>query len=344
MLALVLVAGPACGRAQDDSLAMPSNVPLPLRVGVAVLINDVGKINENGSYEASIDLRYRWRDPSLAFSAKDAGGDRVEFSNEAMAEKLKKTWTPRLVLANQNGDALRKEGGLFIYADGTVEHIQRLKLTLDTKYKLAAFPFDTQGLMVRVLSPRYTMNQVALVQDQNDINASGIKETISIAGWKPRGMEFSSTRARGWNGDSYPEFEAHILIQRLPLAHLFALMIPFVLLLLVPTMMTLYIKADIGARMGLWGGSILALIALNFTFSVRYPALGSDSLVQQIITIGFGFQLLMIAITVTLLNPQLANKQVSDHVHAELLAFLRWSLPVGLFGLILTRSLLTAFG
>ena len=330
--------------AQEENQTMPGSVPLPLRVGVAVFLNDATKISEQaGTFEASIDVRFRWRDPSLAFNAKAAGADRQEFSNEMMAAKLRKIWSPRLTIANQNGNLLRAEGGLFIYADGTVEHIQRLKAVLDTKYRLAAFPFDTQALSVRIISSRYTMNQVALVQEQGDINASGIRETMTITGWTAKRIEFSSSRSRGWNGDSYPELEAKVYIQRQPFSHLFALLTPFVLLLLVPSVMTLYVKADVAPRMTLWGASILALIALSFTFSVRYPALGSESLVQQVISIGFGFQLFMICLTVTLMNPQVSDRMFSKPVLTEVIGFLRWSVPLGLFALILTLSLLTAF-
>jgi hypothetical protein len=323
---------------------MPAGVPLPLRVGVAVFLNDAGKVNESaGTYEASIDVRLRWQDPSLAFSAKAYGADRQEFNSEQMAGQLRKMWNPRLTLANMVGTPSRTDGGLFIYANGTVEHIQRLRLVLDNKYRLNAFPFDAQALGVRILSTRYTQNQIALVQDQGDINASGIKETLSISGWKAKGVDFSAGGNRGWNGDIFPEMTASFFIQRQPFAHLFSLLIPFLLTLLVPTIMTLYVKADIAPRMTLWGASILALIALNFTFSVRYSALGGDSLVQQLITIGFGYQLLMITITSTILNPQVGPKLLSEHMMAEVVGFLRWSVPIGLFGLIVTRALLTAF-
>lgn len=341
---VVLCVAAGTALAQDDTLAMPAGAALPLRVGVAVFLNDAGKINEQaGTFEASIDVRFRWRDPSLVFSAKAAGADRQEFSNEQMTAKLRKIWSPRLTIANQNGNVLRTEGGLFIYADGTVEHIQRMRMLFDNKFRLAAFPFDTQALGVRILSTRYTVNQIALAQDQSDINASGIRETIAIAGWVPKRIEFSSTRNRGWSGDSHPEIEAKVLIQRQPFGHLFSLFTPFLLILLVPTIMTLYVKADVAPRMTLWGASILALIALNFTFSVRYPALGSDSLVQEVITIGFGFQLLLICLTVTLMNPQVADRLLSKAIQVELIGFLRWALPLGLFGLIVTRSMLTAF-
>ena len=344
LMSLALLASAGSVLAQDDALAMPGGAPLPLRVGVAVFLNDAGKINEQtGTFEASIDVRFRWRDPTLAFSSKAQGADRQEYSNEQMAVKLRKIWNPRLTVANQNGNVLRTEGGLFVYADGTVEHIQRMRLVLDNKYRLAAFPFDTQGLTVRILSTRYTVNQIALAQDQSDINASGIRETIAISGWVPKRIEFLSSRNRGWSGDAYPEIEARVLIHRQPFGHLFAVFTPFLLILLVPTIMTLYVKADVAPRMTLWSASILALIALNFTFSVRYPALGSDSLVQQVISIGFGFQLLLICLTVTLMNPQVADRMISKHVQAELTGFLRWTLPMGLVGLVVTRSMLTAF-
>lgn len=341
---MLCLAGVNSALAQDPGQRLPAGVALPLRVGVAVFLNDAGKINEQaGTYEASIDVRFRWRDPSQAFNAKEAGADRVEYGNELMVDKLRKMWSPRLTIANQNGNALRTEGGIFIYADGTVEHIQRLKLVLDTKYRLAAFPFDTQALGLRILSTRFTANQIALVQDQGDINASGIKESIAISGWTARRIEFSSARSRGWNGDSFPELEARVFIQRQPFAYLFVILTPFFLTLLVPTVMTLYAKADVAPRMTLWGASILALIALSFTFAVRYSALGSDSLVQQLIAIGFGFQLLMITLTVTVFNPQVSDKLFSKHVLVEVIGFLRWSLPVGLIGLIVTRALLTAY-
>jgi len=330
--------------AQDDSIAIPPGVSLPVRVGVAIFLNSATKINEvTGTYEASFDVRYRWRDPTLAYSVKEVGADRQQFGNEQMTAKLRKIWNPRLTIANQNGTPLRTEGGLFIYADGTVEHIQRVKAALDSKYRLNAFPFDTQALSVRVLSTRYTGNQVALVQDQNDINASGIKETIAMSGWTPKRMEFESSSNIGWSGEAYPELEAKVVIKRLPWSYLLAILTPFLLTLLVPTIMTLYIKADITPRLTLWGGSILALVALNFTFSVRYPALGSESLVQQLITIGFGFQLLMIGVCSTLFNPVVADRWASKVVQTEVINFLRWAVPVGFFGLVITRSMLTAF-
>lgn len=238
----------------DRFTALPQGAPVPMRVGVSVFVNDITRINEQaGTFEANLDVRYRWRDPGLAFDAKAEGADRQEFANEEMEARLKKMWSPRLTIANQNGATLRSEGGLFIYANGEVEHIQRLRVTLDNKYKLGGFPFDTQSLSVKVVSRRYTTNQLELMQDQSDLNASGIKETMSIGGWVVRRLEFAASTSRGWNGDLYADLEASVMLKRQPCATLFAILTPFMLTLLVPSIMTLYIKADVAPRMTLWG-------------------------------------------------------------------------------------------
>lgn len=120
-----------------------------------MFVNDTTKINEQaGTFEANMDVRYRWRDPGLAFNVKTEGADRQEFANEEMDAKLKKMWSPRLTIANQSGATLRSGGGLFICADGEVEHIQRIRVTVDNKYKLGGFPFDTQSMAARVVSRR----------------------------------------------------------------------------------------------------------------------------------------------------------------------------------------------
>jgi Neurotransmitter-gated ion-channel ligand binding domain len=330
--------------AQETNVQMPSTASLPLRVGVAVGVNSVGRINEQlGTYEALIDVRYRWRDVSLKFNPVSVGGDRQEFIGEALTAKLKNIWSPRLTIANQVGNPARVEGVLFIYADGLVEHTQRIKAVFETKYRFGAFPFDTQALGVRILSTRFTANQIDLIQDQADINVSGFKDDISLNGWNAGRIEFQASTSRGLTGDYYPEMEAKAYLSRLPFALLFSSLVPFILIMLVPTIMLLFVKADIAPRMTLWGASILALIALNFTFSVRYPFLGPDSLFQQLISIGFGYQLLMIFLTVTLMNPLVADRVLSKPVQHHLIEFLRWAVPLLFLGLIATSVILTSF-
>ena len=332
------------GWARAQVAEMPASMSVPVRVGVSMFLLEVGKINDAaGTWEGQVDVRYRWKDPSQASNAKVVGGDRIEVRQEELAARLKTQWTPRLVVANMVGAPQKLDGGLFVYADGTVEQIQRIRGVFESRYNLAAFPFDQEALTVRVLSQRYPQSQVELIQEQRDINLSGIRETLRIPGWTIKQAEFvPAQRQRGWDGDSYSELSNQFWVQRLPTSYLVAILTPFLLTLLIPTIVTLFVKADLAPRMTLWAGSILALIALNFTFSVRYPALPADSIVSQLINIGFAYQLLMTAVTGILLNPAVADRFMGKPLQEELAKFLRVALPLGFLGLVSVRAALTS--
>jgi len=304
-------------------------------------VNEITKISDQtGTFEGNLDLRLRWNDPNMIFDARKMGANRLTFAQEAATKKLAGIWNPAITLANGKVQVL--EQGMFIYADGTVIHIQRLQGTFDAKYNLAAFPFDTQSLPIRLVSRKYNMDQVSLTQDQIDINKSGLRQGIILSAWKPKRVEFATSRTRGWNGEYFSEMEARILVSRIPQSYLFAIFIPLLLIMLIPTLMTLYTKADIAPRLTAWSASILSLVALSFTFSTRYSALDSDSFVVQLVTIGFGYQMFMILFTITLLSPQVADRFSNKFIVPEVLGYLRWTIPPALIGLILTQALLTA--
>lgn len=324
--------------------AMPRDMPRPLRVGVSLIVNSVSQPDEaTGHFEASVDLQLRWRDPNQAFDAKEIGIDRLEFGYEKAVAKLATMWTPTIVFANMPDKAYKPEPGLFINSDGTVVYIQRISGVFKTKFKLAAFPFDTQSLIMQLQDPRENVNEIIFVQDQQDMDNSGILPSVTLSGWHLQRLDCTISRFRGWDGDLYPQMTAAVRMQRVPTTHVPSILIPFLLIMLVPTAMSLYADADLVSRLAAWGGAILALVALNFTFSVRYPALGAETCVGELIAMGFAYQLLMIFLTLTVFNPPLTPSLGGQHVIAELTNFLRWSLPLVFLGLIVILIVLTAY-
>ncbi len=343
LLALLLLCPPRAQAQAPVTPSFPENAPTPLSVYVAVYVNGVAKLNEAaGTFEGNLDVQLRWRDQRLAFNSKSAGTDRQEFSKEAAAAKLATIWTPQVAITNLADKAARIEAGLFVYADGSVVFFQRLQAVFETPYRLAGFPFDTQDLTVRLISTTYDQDQIRFAQDQRDLHSSGVRDGLVIAGWTPLRLDFASATTRAWNGDMLPAIEARLLVRRHASAHLFSILLPFLSVLFIPTLLTLYARTDAASRLATWSGAILALVALNFTFSLRYPYLGNGSLVAEIVTIGFAYELMMVAVTITVLNPQVADKLSNPYVMPEVLSFLRWSVPLGLVVLLVTRALLTA--
>ncbi|MEI6328065.1 MAG: hypothetical protein ACOYN8_02015 [Pseudanabaena sp.] len=327
----------------NNLIPFPSNVALPIKVGVALFVNNISKINEAANtFESQFDLRYDWKDPRLAFDTGEMGTNRLEFGQEAAIAKLATIWNPQIKITNIIEKDAQIVPGLFIHYDGEVELIQRVKATFESKLNLDAFPFDSQSLLVAMLSSKYNSNQIALTQDQEDLNESGLDPDLKVNGWKPQGISFKMTQLRAWNGAFLRQIEARVSMRRIPNAILGSIFTPFLLTLIVPTIFTFFANVELAPRLVAWSGSILALVALTFTFSVRYPWLGSNSLVSQIFTAGHAYQLVSVLLSITLFNPDVAKK-MDRFIVAELVSYLRWLVPVGFLGVLITKSLLTAF-
>lgn len=348
LLLLQCLVGPAFAtapEAEKPPVPLPAAVQRPVRVGVAVVINTVTKVtDQQQTFETSFDLQLRWTDPSLAFDALTVGVDRREFAAEAATARLQTMWYPQVTLVNIQDKPSKYENGLIVHADGSVTYIQRYKCVLDTKFRLAAFPFDSQSLPLKFLMARESVGEVVFAQDQKDIDNSRISSTATIGGWKLEKLEFTPSAQRGWNGAYYSTMDVDIRARRRPGNHVPIIFIPFLLIMVAPSVMTLFTKGDVAPRITAWGQSILAMIAFNFTLSIRYPGLGSDTFMSELFTIGFGFQTIMIIFTTTWFNPAMQATLGGEDLVSETTAWLRWCLPLLLVGLIAYRILLLQAG
>ncbi len=336
---LVLVAAARVSAAEPARF--PSAVPLPMRVGVALVVNEVLTIEEaKGLFTAAVDVRIRWRDPRLAFDAKVEGLDRREHVGREAEELLRSIWTPEVMLANVVGTSRPPEIAVVVGADGSVTKLQRLIATFDTRYRLAAFPFDVQDLGIRVASSLYGRQRVVLVHDQADIDASGLRPGLQLDGWRVRRVAFSLSEARGLSGGSLSHMTASVRVERDPTPTIPIVFVPFVLLLFCASL-TLWLDLDVDRRVPFLSSVILALIALNFTATLRFPALTPQSAVIQLFWIGFGYLWFLLVAAVSVQNPAFARFTRSSHLLAEAVAYLRWAAPF-LLAVIGVRTIVVA--
>lgn len=337
--------------AVTESAAAKTNglrgIPLlerPIKVGVTFVLNKLNKIDEKaGTFDASIDLYLSWSYPSLAFDPKAIGTFRQVICFEEAEEKLKKIWDPRVVIVNINGKPTFDDKCLTNDANGDIVFIQRMTATFNTIYNLAAFPFDTQALGIHLSSMRYNTEELRFVQSQQEIYHSAIRDVVALQGWDIKNLDFVPTTIRGLDGHFFPEYKINIIIKRQPSSHLFALA-PLLLIVLVPTILTLYApKAEVGQLLGVWSGAILSLIALSFALNLRYPALGSDSLLAQLIAVIFSYEFLMICFTMTVFNPTLAACVKNPRLIPEIIKFMGWGIPLVFIIVVVVTILSTLF-
>ena len=277
----------------------------------------------------------------MAFAAREYGANYREFADEQAVEKLASIWHPEVEVANAS-EKIRTDFGLKIYADGTVNLVERLSGVFEAHFNLASFPYDTQEMVFKIRSRKYGNTRVELVHEQADEHLSGVASKVYLPGWNTKKVAFLGGDTLAWNGVKHSSLDAVLFAKRNPLPHMLVIYVPFFLMMVVPWILTFYGNLDLYSRVSGWGGAILSLIAFNFTFALRYPALEADGLVTQVVVIGFCFLLLMTILTVTIFDPVVSRRLFSDEVSRSLGGFLKWSLPVGLAALILVRSVLTA--
>jgi Neurotransmitter-gated ion-channel ligand binding domain len=320
----------------------PSYLASPLNVGVAMIINKVKEINEQeGTFSADIALILRWKDPELSFDPVLEGTDRKLFSGEAADKFLSKIWLPGVEMSNISGQPSSKSSGVYVYPDGEIAYNQNISADFEHRFALDNFPFDIQRLSVSLVSKNLPLSYVVLRHDQLDADTSSLRPgAVRLAGWEAKDLEFSISKYQGWDQNYYSQIDATITVERDSLTHIPGMFIPFALIILLPTIMSLWAPdIDFEKRLSAWAGSILTLLALVFTLAIKYPLLQPDNLFYAMLWTGFAFQFIMLLIVATLFNPALKYKLGDKYVIDEIAHVFRWFLPLGLF-IFLARMIL----
>lgn len=321
---------------QPSSLVIPQEAALPVKVHVGMMVNRIYQINEQaGTFTANVDLHFRWQDSRLRFDKRLVGTDRQELSGEEAKKKLAAIWNPAVVIDNLSGQPQREETGLWIFSDGTVYQVRRLTGTFESRYNLNSFPFDTQALTVRLLSGKYSANNVEFISEQKDLEISGLRQGFYLQGWDLKNVSFTAGRQTGWNGAPVSVLMADIHIKRQSVGHIFLIFIPLLVLITLPLFYLWDERMYWSQRLGALSGNILAFITLNFTVTLRYPALDVESAVIQTFRVGFAYFLGMLLLVGTVYNPYLIDKLIHKDYIEETRKFLRWGLPAVIYSFML---------
>lgn len=311
------------------AVPLPRDVQLPVQVASAVSVAEVTHVDEAaGTFDGTVDVLLRWRDPSAAFDPRQAGTDQQVFIRDAADARRAELWDPHIEVANLAGDPDARDTSLRIHADGRIEYTQRLRGTFDTPIDLARFPFDSQRLAVRLTSPDHDARQVVLVHGQADAERSAISPDVVLPEWTiaPR-MRFAGDEVRGLDGMLHSELQGSVGISRLARAYVASLFAPLAVILMLPVL-CIWVKTDIHERINWVITAVFSLIALNFSVSVSYPALGIDSLFMRLFWYGYVAQGVALALIMLLFNESRLAGWLGEDLLAEATSYLSWSLPL----------------
>jgi hypothetical protein len=348
-LTAVIFAAPAA--AQSDLQALPLGQGLPILVRTGLYFAEVGGIDESEqTFEATIDLRLRWRDARLNYPAEETPKGFQDFRGPKAEEKLAQIWSPQITLSNLEGEPLLREKSLRIFPDGQIELMERTRGVYSMKFDVEAFPFDVQQLAVELVSLRDNQEQAKLDFRQEDVDFSRAASGIEVDGWTPGLVELRRSPREGWYGESHSQVRAYLEMRRRLGTSVAPIFIPLLASLLIPLTAIWMNKVNPDGSFEVEAfelanviiGGLFAVIALNFTVNAEYSTIGSsDNTVTRLFGLNYITLAVALAIIIGLFRFGWAKRAFGAAVQEQLYLTLVWVVPL-LVGATATAMLLVA--
>jgi hypothetical protein len=316
--------------------SLPRQGGLPVNVLAGVSFAKIDSVGENeGEFNAMIDVRLRWRDSRLKATANPATGFQ-EFHGQAASAKLSEIWAPVVDLANLRGEPLYQNQVLRLFSSGHVEWMRRTTGSFSSEFQVGHFPFDRQKLTVELVVRGDPSQRVTLDFRQGDLDFSRAIPGTGVPGWKLGWVDMRRSTEIGFHGESHAALAAELEIAREFNMSLGPIFIPLFASLLIP-LMAIYLNRIEDGKFQIEAfelsniviGGLFAVIALNFTVNSEYPGLGgSDNPVTQLFTLNYLALGIALAIIIVLFRFGLVQRAFGKYVQEQLYLYIVWAAPL----------------
>jgi hypothetical protein len=235
--------------------------PLEARdVEIRVLVVDLSAIDTVAqSFTANLSVVMRWSDPSLAH-----GGD------DSISMSLDDIWHPIIQVINQRQLTSTLPRNAEILPQGDVIYRQRYLGVFSQPLDLAAFPFDSQQLQIRLANVGFGGETVNLIPSAE----SGILESFSIPDWTLTEWDLKATK---WPLDkTSPPVDGMLFtldLDRDGGYFIYKVIMPLLLIVMM-SWLVFWIDPSLGAsQINLAVTSVLTVIAYRFVLEGMIPRL-----------------------------------------------------------------------
>ena len=306
--------------------AQPYQAPAsPVAISGAITILSIDKINDKADeFNATVRINTSWHDLALAFNKISAGVDHYLFNDSETSKKLDQIWNPKIDIVNVKGETHSSHQGLTIYSDGKVNHVRTVAATFSSILNTEAFPFDQAQLQIKLRSLENNIQKIHLSVNKK---ALGNLFQQNMPLWSIGDLRADITEARGWDNEIYQTFVFSINISRYSAPYTAIIILPFLLILLVPTLQTWTTHTNKILSLSLIFSAILALITLQYTTTFIFPVIPTlNSTFIKLLGLGYAYLLLILFIIFFLTEKQ--HYLEGKYYLQELLGFLKWGIPL----------------
>lgn len=253
-LAIVLISVQTVAFAEDR----PPPADQPTRVALGLYLMDVLAIDDS-KQTVTIDfgISATWIDPRLA----DKAGKVIPIED---------AWAPNLQLMADKDIRRSRPEVLHVFEGGRVEYLQRFIGEMWHTSDLKNFPFDSQEISIRLITPLHSTDQIELVED---VNRTGQTALWSLIGWDYAKGEwvsdeyFFAPAGRKIAGAAY-RFQIH----RQSGFYIWKVLIPLSLVVLMAWAVFWIDPSNSGSQISVGYTAILTLVAYRFLIGNMVPS------------------------------------------------------------------------
>lgn len=227
------------------------------KVSVRLYLVDVPLIEDvEQSFVADVFVGLRWQDPRL-----------VHPGPEPCTLALAQVWNPQLWILNRRQADGQLDERVEVSADGLVNYRQRIYGTFSAPMDLRRFPFDSQTLGLRLISP-HSPAEVLLVSDRSLFSRA---DDLSLTNWRAGQPQAVSGEYEVVPGVSVTELKVTLPVQRRSAYYLWTMIAPMCIVVFMSWAVFWLSPQHIAPRVGLAATSMLTLIALRLALGRTLP-------------------------------------------------------------------------
>ncbi|MFT5729526.1 MAG: hypothetical protein ACI8PB_003697 [Desulforhopalus sp.] len=304
-----------CDLKEVKSDLRPGASSQPTIVTVGLRLIDVTAIEDTSqTITADFMVTQDWIDPDLA------GYEGCQFS-------LDEVWSPQINVLNSGRLFKKFDDFVNVFEAGRVRLTQRYRGSLVFVYDAHRFPFDTQNIVVSLLSEKNDQNKVKIIINESVTGRN--PAAFNIPDWSITDVSAQVvTKHFEIGNSSHSSFEFSIPAKRLSGYYTWKVIVPLMLIVFMSWTVFWINPSQVGPQISMSATSMLTLIAFQFAMGDIQPRLTYFTVMDRFI---FGSTVLVF---LALLESVATNYLVNKNAEARALQMDRhccWIFPTVFF-------------
>lgn len=299
----------------------------PEEITVLFALLDIDEIDDKAQ-RFSVDAYFeiRWNDPRLAMEAGSEPGLR--------SFPLGDIWTPGLTIVNDRGLSPMFPLVAEVDNDGNAVMRQRISGRVAVDLNLRDFPFDSQQLVLDIISYKYPPSELAFSEDTQFLADTS---TFTAGGWlfeilPPEHSVFRLDQA----GEGRSELILAVAAERKAGFYVLTLALPMTLILFMAWTVHWLQPTIVPARMGMSTATVFSLIALGVSFRLSLPQI--DYLTRADGFVMYSTLLVLFSLGTTVIATRWVNQE-REAAAVRLTVYTRWAFPL-IYALIISMTVI----